>query len=111
MHPAALFSLLWCVVLLLHFIFSFTLLDELPPLSVSTYFIFFIGVVAFSFVFLIQTAFWQKKDIYKNKNSHISYTTLYDNDVSLKLRFILLTIIVIGLPFFLVASYRIFIAS
>jgi oligosaccharide repeat unit polymerase len=111
MHPAALFSLLWCVVLLLHFIFSFTLLDELPPLNISTYFIFFIGVVAFSFGSFIQTVFWQKKDIYKNKNSHISNTNVYDNDVSLNLRLILLTIIVIGLPFFLVASYRIFIAS
>jgi len=111
MHPAVLFSLLWCVVLLLHFIFSFTLLNELPPLSISTYFIFFIGVVAFSFGSFIQTTFWQKKEIYKNKNSHISNTNIYDSGISLNLRLVLLTIIVIGLPFFLIASYKIFIAS
>src|SRR6185437_1855438 len=88
-----------------------TLLNELPPLSISTYFIFFIGVVAFSFGSFIQTTFWQKKEIYKNKNSHISNTNIYDSGISLNLRLVLLTIIVIGLPFFLIASYKIFIAS
>jgi len=109
MHPAVLFSLLWCVVLLLHFVFSFTLLDELPPLSLSTYFIFFIGVAAFSFGSFIQTVFWQKKNIFKIKNCPI--TPVYENKISLFLRFILLGIIVIGLPFFLEASYKVFIAS
>ena len=69
MHPAVLFSLLWCVVLLLHFIFSFTLLDELPPLSISTYFIFFIGVVAFSFGPLFKQFSGRKKAFIKIKTA------------------------------------------
>lgn len=109
MHPAVLFSLLWCVVLLLHFVFSLTLLDELPPLSLSTYFIFFIGVVAFSFGSFIQTVFWQKKNIFKIKNGPL--TPVCENKISLFLRLILLGIIVTGLPFFLEASYKVFIAS
>jgi oligosaccharide repeat unit polymerase len=109
MNPAVLFSFLWFIVLLLHFIFRFSLLDELPPLSISTYLIFFIGAVAFSFGSFIQTAYWQKEEFLKNKTSHTP--NVYDNPVTLILRFILLIIVVIGLPFFLEASYKVFIAS
>jgi oligosaccharide repeat unit polymerase len=109
MNPAVLFSFLWFVILLLHFIFSFTLLNELLPLSISTYFIFFIGVLAFSFGSFIQTVYWQKEKIVKNNIEYIP--NIYENQVSIILRFILLVIIVIGLPFFLEASYKIFIAS
>ena len=43
-HPAVLFSLLWFVILLAHFVFSYTLLNELYPLHTSTYLLLFIGV-------------------------------------------------------------------
>ena len=105
MHPAVLFSLLWFVILLMHFIFSFTLLNELPPLKISTYLIFFIGAAAFSFGSLIQTVYWQKKNIVD------CGPKLFDDQISLVLRYIFLIIIVVGLPFFLIASYRIFVAS
>jgi len=105
MHPATLFSLLWLTVLLLHFVFSFTLLNELPPLSISTYFIFFIGVIAFSFGSFIQTVYWQKN----NKPDRIY--KLSDDEISQVLRYIFSIIIIVGLPFFLLASYRIFLAS
>lgn len=109
MHPAVLFSLLWFVVLLCHFIFSFTLLDELPPLNISTYFIFLVGVFSFSFGSFIQAVYWQKKNHVQNKIH--SEVNISDNQVSLNLRFILLAIIVVGLPFFIIESYKIFIAS
>jgi oligosaccharide repeat unit polymerase len=108
MHPAALFSLLWFIVLLLHFIFRFTLLDELPPLRISTYLIFFIGVVAFSLGSFIQTVFWQKENIHKSK---ISSNGKVSAEISQTFRFILLLAVMIGLPIFIEASYKVFIAS
>ena len=109
MQPAVLFSLLWFVVLLLHFIFSFTLLDELPPLSLSTYLIFFIGAVTFSLGSFIQTVYWQKNFEKKDKLGRIP--KVFDDEISPILRCIFLTICAVALPFFLMASYKIFVAS
>lgn len=109
MHPAVLFSLLWFIILLLHFSFSFTLLDELFPISISTYLIFFIGVLSFSFGSFIQTVIRQKKESSKNQIKVIA--DISENKISLTLRFILLAIIIIGLPFYIQAAYRVFIAS
>lgn len=105
MHPAVLFSLLWFVILSLHFVFSFTVLKELFPISISTYFIFFIGVLSFSFGSFIETVLWQKK-------GHFTYIREVSEDkINLTLRFILLGIVIIGLPFYIQATYRLFIAS
>lgn len=109
MQPAVLFSLLWFAVLLLHFIFSFTLLDELPPLSLSTYLIFFIGAVTFSLGSFIQTVYWQKNFEKKDKLGRIP--KVFDDEISPILRCIFLTICAVALPFFLMASYKIFVAS
>ncbi len=107
-HPAALFSMLWFVVLSLHFIFSLTILDELFLISISTYLIFFIGVLSFSFGSFIQTIIRQKGALLKNINE-ISHT--HESIISLNLRYILVTIVVIGLPFFILAAYRVYLAS
>jgi oligosaccharide repeat unit polymerase len=66
-------------------------------------------VLAFSFGSFIQTVYWQKQEIFKNKITYIPH--IYENQISIILRFILLVIILIGLPFFLEASYKIFISS
>ncbi|MGH2565175.1 MAG: hypothetical protein ACRDE5_11715, partial [Ginsengibacter sp.] len=86
LHPAVLFSLIWFVILLAHFIFSFNLLDELPPLSISSYLIFFIGVMAFSFGSFIETVLWQKKSLLKKEVSCIKNNAEYK--ISLTLRYI-----------------------
>ena len=109
MHPAVLFSLLWFIILLIHFIFSFTILNELFPISISTYLIFFIGVLAFSFGAFIQTIIWGKKEIRENKLNYQFYAKQIKIDLTL--RFITLAIIVVGLPFYIYASYKIFLVS
>lgn len=107
MHPAVLFSLVWFVILSLHFIFSFTLLDKLFPLNLSTYIIFFIGAVAFSFGAFIQTVIVEKNEL---KGNIIKKFT-NQKGLSLTLRCIILAIIIIGLPFYIQAAYRVFLAS
>lgn len=106
MHPAVLFSLVWFIILLLHFIFSFTLLNELFPLSLSTYLIFFTGVFAFSFGAFIQTVISQKNE---NRENNIANNSIAD--ISISLRYIILALVVIGLPFYIQAAYRVFLAS
>lgn len=109
LHPAVLFSLIWFVILSAHFIFSFTLLNELPPLNISTYLIFFGGVLAFTFGGFIETVIWQKNKGLKNDlDQNIRNSK---NEISLLLKCILLGIVLVGLPFFLQASYKIFLAS
>lgn len=109
MHPAVLFSLIWFFILLFHFIFSYTILDSLFSISTSTYLIFFIGALSFSFGSFIQTIIKQKTDLTKNE----SYVNSYKNEIkiSLNLRYILVAIVVIGLPFYILAAYRLFLAS
>ncbi len=108
MSPAVLFSLVWFIIVLLHFIFSFTLLDKLEPLSISVYLIFFIGVFAFSIGAFIETAYLQKKNKLKQIKQYLSYS---ENHASLLLKCFLILIGLIGLPFFIQASYKLFIAS
>ncbi|MEI7472273.1 MAG: O-antigen polymerase [Chitinophagaceae bacterium] len=107
MHPAILFSLLWFVVCSVHFIFSFTILDKLAPISIPTYTVFFVGTVFFSLgAFIVQTI--PRKNIQSsNSNQALKIT----ESISMTLRLLLLAIILIGLPFYIQATYRIFIAS
>ncbi|MEO8820009.1 MAG: O-antigen polymerase [Ginsengibacter sp.] len=109
MHPAVLFSLVWLIILVLHFVFSFTLLDELFPLSISTFIIFFIGALAFSFGSFIQTVIVQKKKL--TKPQKIYNPDISQESISTTLRLVCLAIIIIGLPFYIIASYRLFLAS
>lgn len=105
MQPAVLFSLLWAVILLARLIFSFTILPELFPISVSTYLILFIGTLAFSLGSFFETLIWQKNQKFQKTE------VLFDNTLSLTIRCVFLGIIIIGLPFFLIASYHLFLAS
>ncbi len=109
MQPAVLFSLLWFIVISLHFIFRFTLLDELYPISTSTFFVFFIGALSFSFCSFLITGLKQKKD---SPETLVEYSqTLPSKNISLSLRVILVAIIIVGLPLYIQAAYRLFIAS
>lgn len=107
MQPAVLFSFFWFIILLAHFIFSYTLLDELFPLHFSTYLVLFIGVVAFSTGSFLQTVIWQKKQ----SKRIITLNKIHEDKLSTTLRCILLAIVTIGLPFYIMASYRLFLIS
>lgn len=106
MQPAVLFSLVWFIILLSHFLFRLTLLNELATLHTSTFFIFFIGVVSFSFGNFLQTTIWQKNHF---NGKIVQFQEVIS--ISLALRFFLLAIILIVLPFYIKASYQMFIAS
>ncbi len=109
MHPAVLFSALWLFVLILHFIFGLTILNQLFPIRISTYLIFFIGTMSFSFGSLIQTMIRQK--IIRSKNKVEENSQPHETIISLNLRYILVAIVVLGLPFYISAAYRLFLAS
>ena len=107
LHPAVLFSLLWLVILLAHFILSYTVLNELYPLHTSTYLLLFIGVIAFSAGSFFQTVIWQKNELRHSTASG----KIQEDEPGITLRYIVLAIITIGLPFYIIASYRLFLIS
>ncbi|MDQ2718997.1 MAG: oligosaccharide repeat unit polymerase [Bacteroidota bacterium] len=108
MHPAVLFSLLWTVILFLHLIFGFTILDQLSSLRLETYFIIFIGALFFSLSSFVVSKYFEKMAITKRVDEPPKFREV---NTSLSLRIIFLTIIIAGLPFYIQASYRVFLAS
>ena len=106
MQPGVLFSFVWFVTLSFHFICRLTVLDEMAPLKISTYLIFFVGVISFSFGSFLQTTIWQK-----NQNNSGSVQVKEDVSISLKLRYLLVAIVLVVLPFYIQASYKIFLSS
>ncbi|MEO8720407.1 MAG: O-antigen polymerase [Ginsengibacter sp.] len=109
MHPGVLFSFTWFVVLCLHFIFSFTVLDQLFPISISTYLIIFIGTVAFCFGAFVQTVRSQKDVLEQNQINTGNQGS--GTKINRTLQYVLLAIIIIGLPFYIKAAYQVYIAS
>ena len=108
MHPAVLFSGIWFFIILLHFIFSFTLLDQIFPLSITVFLIFFIGTICFTFGSFAATVLEQKTE--KSTFTHPQLAR-GQQSISLTLRYILLAVIIIGLPFYIQATFRVFLAS
>lgn len=107
-HPSVLFSFTWTLVLLLHFIFRNTILNELYSIHVKTYLIFFVGLLCFSSGSLLVSYYYQKK----TKEDIFLRSSLVPNiKISAHLRIGLLIIVLGGLPFYLQASYRVFLAS
>ncbi len=105
-QPAVLFSLLWLVIVSIHFACSLTILDKLDPLSVSTYLLFFIGAVCFSLGSFLVHASWQKRNM-----AAIVPPPVAEYQISLLLRLTVLAIALLGLPFYIRATYQVFIAS
>jgi oligosaccharide repeat unit polymerase len=106
-YPPVLFSLVWTVILILQLIFSFTVLKDLYPISVPTYLTFFIGTLCFSAGGILLTAIRQQNSV-ANSTLIFNSTSL---SINLKLRLISLGIIVVGLPFYIQAAFRLFVAS
>ncbi|MEO8111166.1 MAG: O-antigen polymerase [Ginsengibacter sp.] len=107
-YPSVLFSLSWTVILTLHFIFGFTILDQLYPLGIDTFFIVFIGTLSFSFGCFMMSLYRQHRRF--ERPIHLQFEPPIFR-ISLRLRMIFLAILVIGLPFYIQASYRVFLAS
>ncbi len=108
-HPAVMFSLVWFTVILSHFVFKFTILNELYSLHTETYLIFFIGAVCFTIGSLAGSYQIPNKKV----SPPINYLTNIPSPLklSIRLRIIFLIIIIIGLPVYIYASYKLFIAS
>lgn len=103
--PAVLFPFLWSIILLLHLVLGNTLLSELYPLGNATFAIITFGSMSFILGGLMPLATKNNVISYgKDKNEMEHRTTTW-------LRISFLSIIVIGLPFYIQAAYRVFIAS
>ena len=107
-YPSVLFSLTWTIILLLHLIFGLSILDQLLPLRVETFLILFIGNVCFSLGCFIVTTYRQQSKFENPVQELIKPPVV---KISLLLRMIFLGILIIGLPLYIQASYRVFIAS
>ncbi|MEP7141834.1 MAG: O-antigen polymerase [Ferruginibacter sp.] len=105
LQPAVLFSLVWLLIIVLHFVFKLTLLNELFQLHAATYLVFFIGNVCFSIGSVLANKGFEKNRLY------YSNSRPQPVEISLAARMIYLAIILAGLPLYIKASYDIFIAS
>ena len=106
-QPAVLFSLVWFVILVMHFVLRFTILNELFPLSVQANAIFFIGALSFSLGSFIVSVNTQKN----MENISKSVVSSPDVSISIVLRIIYLAIILVGLPFYVQIAYKLVLAS
>lgn len=104
-QPAVLFSLVWLIIIVLHFVFKFTLLDELEPLSPHVYSILLIGNLFFSAGSILVYYRFRKAESCDGTDLSAEIQT------SLLLRVILVVIILVGLPFYIQAAFKIFLAS
>ena len=108
-HPAVLFSLVWLTVILAHFVFKFTILNELYSIDTNTYSIFFIGTISFTMGSLA-ASFQTADNSHGNQKNYASYKYPV-LQLNTRLRIFFLIFIIIGLPVYIYAAYRLFIAS
>jgi oligosaccharide repeat unit polymerase len=106
-HPAVLFSFIWTGILALHFIFRFTLLDKLEPLHLNVYLIFFIGNLFYIFGSILADLAFKRKGAKQITDLNNGFQTI----PNIRLRLIITAVIVLGLPFYIYASYKIFLVS
>ena len=103
-QPAVIFSLVWLVIIAMRFLFKITILDELEPISLEAYLIFFTGTVFFSVGSIIMNGSLKKLERPVTTTNNLP-------DISLSVRAASVAIIVIGLPFYIQAAIKIFLAS
>ncbi len=107
-QPAVLFSLVWLGILILHFVLRFTLLNKLESLHINVYLIFFIGNLFF-IAGSVLANFSFEHGVLKRMLSPSQQ--LPPSLPSFRLRVIATTIIFAGLPFYIQAAFKIFLAS
>jgi oligosaccharide repeat unit polymerase len=104
-HPAVLFSLVWMGILALHFCFRFTLLDQLEALQPNVYFIFFVGNLFFLVGCMLSGLGFKKYRLSR------PYQQQVQDEINPWLRFFFTAVILLGLPFYIQAIFKIFLAS
>ncbi len=104
-NPSVVFSFVWFSVILLHFICKFTILDELYALSLHTYLIFFAGTVFFT------VGSYIGKMAYRNRELSRPSVTADVLTIHPLLKYGLLAIVLVGLPFYIRSAYQIFLRS
>lgn len=104
-QPSVLFALIWLSILILHFIFKFTLLNELSSVRVETYLVFLMGTIFYSTGSILTNASMIKNGLHKNLTMQMPLK------ISQTLRIAGVAIIVFGLPFYIKASFEIFLSS
>ena len=105
-YPAVVFSLSWTVILALHLFFGLTVLHELYPLGLETFVTLWVGDLCFSLACFVITSTYRK-----NKKTRHNIKCEPNTTPNRTLRLIFMAILVIGLPFYIQAVYKIFIAS
>ncbi len=104
-QPAVLFSLVWLVILIVHLFFRVTILDELGSLSLRLHFIFLAGTVFFSLGGVLIYIYNKQIGIYKKVEIAVP------TEINRWFKLSLVSIIFLGLPLYIQASYKIFLAS
>lgn len=108
MQPAVLYSGLWAVILLLHLIARTTILNQLFDVSAYTFSIVTIGNLSFSLGSLLISVLKEKRESHP-LTPYQPWTWLIK--LSPIIQFSLFFIILFGLPYYLLQSYKIFLAS
>jgi hypothetical protein len=103
--PPVIFPFLWSIILFLHLILGNSLLSELYPLSNSTFLIITLGSICFVIGGLMPMSISNGQPYASEKNIETEHPS------TTWLRICFLLIIIIGLPFYIHAAYRVFIAS
>ena len=104
-QPAVLFSLVWLFILLVHLFFRFTVLDELGSLSLKLHLIFLAGTIFFSLGGILVYIYNRQRGICKK------LVNAAPTEINRWFKLTLVSIIFIGLPLYIQASYKIFLAS
>lgn len=102
-HPCVLFSLLWLVIVSLHIFFRLTFLNQLYALSIQLHLILISGVLFFSVGGWIVSL--------KGRNKNGEFHTNNNLELNLSVRILITSIVIIGLPLYIRASYQIFVES
>jgi oligosaccharide repeat unit polymerase len=103
--PPVIFPLLWLIIFSLHLILGNTLLNELYPLSNTTFLLTAIGSACFLLGGLMPLAIQSGNETISTSVQHT------EPQQRIWLRLFFLSIIIIALPFYIQAAYRVFIAS
>jgi oligosaccharide repeat unit polymerase len=103
--PPVIFPFLWSIILFLHLILGNSLLSELYPLTNSTFLIITLGSICFVIGGLMPMSISKGQSYASEKNIETEHPS------TTWLRICFLLIIIIGLPFYIHAAYRVFIAS
>lgn len=108
LQPAVLFSFVWFMIILLRFFFKLTLLNELYAVDVTTYLVFFAGTFVFILSSYITQLIYQKSI---GRTTISSGKEFGDQNPQINIRIIITSLMIAGLPLFILASYRVFLAS